>query len=69
MDKLSEDERKIVLFALGNLAAFLPNWEADLRGLAAKFAGVELFNRFTVLAKTVESESPQVRRDLFSAQM
>lgn len=69
MDKLSEDERKIVLLALGNLAAFLPNWDDSLRCIAEKFAGADLFNRFTALARTTRDESPETRHDRFSAQI
>jgi hypothetical protein len=69
MDTFSESERKIVLLALGNLASFLPNWEDELRSIAGKFAGVDLFNRFIVLANTGRDESPEAMRDLFSAQI
>jgi hypothetical protein len=69
MDKLSEDERKIVLLALGNLAAFLPDWDDNLRCIAEKFDGVDMFNRFTALARTIRDQSPETRHDRFSAQI
>lgn len=41
-----EEERQLILLALGHLAMRRPGWEPALRGIAAKLDGEDLFTAF-----------------------
>lgn len=44
--RLLEEERQLILLALGHLAVGRPGWDPALRGIAAKLDGEALFATF-----------------------
>ena len=47
--QLSENERILILFALGRLASDMPDWLHELRQLASKMEGAKLFEEARIL--------------------
>jgi len=47
--QLSENERILILFALGRLASDMPDWLHELHQLASKMEGAKLFEEARIL--------------------
>lgn len=58
--QLSETDIKVTLLALAHLSNFLPEWEAQLRLIAAKLSGPEGLRLFDRLKNMEHSEAALV---------
>lgn len=60
--ELSQEERQATMLALAELALSRPGWDDLLRGIAAKYCGVQLFEEFKQLNRDRVPPVPLTRK-------